>query len=288
MCSLEMKNTLFKNITIIGVGLIGGSLGLSIKEKKLAGKVIGVGRRQSSIKEAKEKKVLDEATLNIEEGVKNSDLIIIATPIDKVIRIAKETMRYLSDEAILIDVASTKTDIVQKIQRCIPLNRYYVGCHPMAGSEKKGVKFAKKSIFNNACCIITPTNKTDKKALSKIKHFWEALGSKVMTMSPGVHDKVVATVSHMPHLLAAVLVRQVDKYIDSSGGSFKDATRVALSNPRMWSDIFIKNKKYILEEIDKIISDLRKFYNLIDNENRQELLNILKEVKSKREKLNEA
>lgn len=283
-----MDKANFDTITIIGVGLIGGSIGLAIRNKKLASRVIGVGRNQSSITEAKQRGAIDVATLDIKRGVGKSDLVIIATPVNKVIEIAREVVKHLPPGAILTDVASTKTDIVTKIEGFAPSYIHYVGTHPMAGSEKKGIKFASPSMFNNTNCIITVSIDTHKKALSKIKKFWERLGSKVLVMSPDLHDKVVATVSHIPHLVATCLVRNGEDFLSSAGGSFKDVTRVALSNPEMWSYIFVQNKKNILKNIDKIIWDLKQLSNLIVNDNEQELRNILEEVRSKREKLNEA
>jgi len=280
-----MKKIGFNNVSIIGVGLIGGSLGLAIKRKKLSNKVIGVGRRKSSISSAKKKGAIDEATLDIGKGVRESDLVIIATPINKVIDIAKKVVKHLPVGAILLDVASTKSNIVLEIEKIVPPYVSYIGTHPIAGSEKKGVKFAEDTMFDNANCIITPTSRTDEEVLTRIKKFWENLGSRIIVMSPQMHDKIVSNISHIPHLIAAVLVKISGEYLDFCGGSFKDATRVALSSPEMWTYVFMENKKYILKDMEKIISDFKKFSMLISNNKKQNLLKILNQTKFERQKI---
>jgi len=276
----------FNTVTIVGVGLIGGSLGLAIKNRKMTNKVVGLGRRQSSIDKAKELGVVDEVTLNIEDAVSDSDLVIIATPVDKIIEKAKEAASYMKQDSILIDVASTKADIVAGIQEHIPQYIHYVGTHPITGSEKGSVEFADGTIFDGASCIVTFTDKTSKDALSKVEEFWKSLGSKVAVVSPQEHDKIIALTSHIPHLLASILVNSAGSYLDSTGGSFKDITRIALSNPEMWMHIFIQNKDYILEEVKNFISDLEKITSLIKDEKTKELLDVLSKSQAIRKKLN--
>ncbi len=278
-------NSNFNNVTIVGVGLIGGSLGLAIKERKMASKVIGVGRREVSMQKAIDANSIDEATLDIKKGVEKSDLVIIATPIDKVVDIAKKALKYMPRNSILTDVASTKRDIVEQIEENIPENIYYVGSHPIAGSEKTGVEFAKSTMFDNSNCIITFTENTNREVLNKVESFWKDLSAKVTIMSPDDHDKIIAVTSHVPHIIASVLVKNAEFYFNSTGGSFKDITRVALSSSEMWTYIFMQNRKYILESINDFVNEFKKFSDLIDKKDKKTLINILNDTKSLREKL---
>lgn len=275
----------FKKIAIIGVGLIGGSIGLCVRKNKLAQEVVGVGRRWKSIEAAVKKGAIHKGRLDLEKGVKEAELVIVATPIEKIIDISKEALQYLPHGGILMDVGSTKLNIVSEIQKGIPSDKYYVGTHPLAGSEKSGVEYAEDSIFKDACCIITPVKKSSEEVISKIEEFWKNLGSKTFLMSPELHDEIISNTSHIPHLIAAILVQNSKDYLEFTGGSFRDATRVALSDPKMWEHIFIENKKYILKDIKNIILELEKFFKLIKNEEREELRNLLESIMLKRKGL---
>ena len=182
---------MFKRITIIGLGLIGGSLALAIKEKKLAKEIAGVSRRKSTIREALKNKIVDSGTLDLEDGVKDSDLIIIATPVFKIVSIAKRVAPFLKKGAILTDAGSTKRYIVRSIEKALPKGIDFVGSHPIAGSERSGIQSANKDLFKNACCILTKSNYTNPKAIGKVKKFWEALGMEVIIMRPQTHDRLL-------------------------------------------------------------------------------------------------
>ncbi len=249
----------FSKITIIGVGLIGGSIGLAIKKHKAAGQVIGVFRRASTLRKALGCKAVDKATMNIAEGVKDADLIIIGSPVHSIPALAREAARSAKPGAIITDVGSTKAWIVARLEKLLagsPVS--FVGSHPMAGSEKTGVEFAKKDLLEGSPCIVTRTARTDRRALRKVAGFWKALGAKVDVMDPREHDRAVSLISHLPHIVAFTLAGAVPaKELRYAAEGFKDTTRVAASDPELWSDIFLTNKA----EVIKAARLFRKYYD---------------------------
>lgn len=275
---------MFKRVTIIGLGLIGGSLGLAIKEKKLARRVIGVSRRRSTIKRALSLKAASYVTLDVECSVKDSDFVILAAPVLEIIDIAKRIAPALKRGAILIDVGSTKKEVVEKIEEALPKGVYFIGAHPLAGSEHSGVKFSDKDLFKGSICIITKTNRTDRAALKKVKRFWEKIGMKVKVMNPKEHDKVISKLSHLPHAIASSLVNSCGpKHLALSSTGFRDTTRIASSPPGVWKDIFLTNRRNVLEDIRGFKEELSKIERAIDKGDSQALLKLLNKAKSIRE-----
>jgi len=277
---------MFNKITIIGLGLIGGSLALAIKEKKLAKEIAGVSRRKSTIKEALKNKIVDSGTLDLEDGVKDSDFIIIATPVFKIVSIAKRVARFLKKGAILTDVGSTKRHIVRSIEKAVPKGIDFVGSHPIAGSERSGIKSANKDLFKNACCILTKTKKTNPKAIGKVKKFWENLGIEVIIMRPQMHDKALSKISHLSHAVSASLVNSVGKSrLDLAAGGFKDATRVASGEPELWRDIFLTNKDNLIKDIGILKKELNKVEAALRNNDQAGLLRLLHKAKVVRDSI---
>jgi prephenate dehydrogenase len=276
----------FKKIAIVGVGLIGGSIGLAIRTRRFPCKVIGIGRRKTSLDKAVQKSAIDKGTLNIKAGVMDADLIIIATPVDQVKEKIIESARYAKKGAIIIDVNSTKQDIVTIAEHHLPKEVFFVGTHPMAGSEKSGVTSSEPGLFNDTVCIITPTKHTDKDALGKISAFWEFLGAKVKYMSAKTHDTIVARVSHLPHILSYVLCNTVSaKELAVAGSGFKDATRIAKSSSEMWEEIFLQNQKSVLKAITLYEKNLRAIKSDIARKNKQGLSEKLRTAMRRRANL---
>ena len=279
----------FNKITIIGVGLIGGSIGMAIKKLRLAKVVCGVGRRMSSLKNAKRLGAVDVVTLDLEAGVKDADLIIIATPISLIPQYALK-IAVLSDwakkETIITDAASTKDFVVSKLENILPETVHFVGSHPFAGSEKASVLHASADLLNGANVFVTPTKNTNKPALGKVKNFWKALGAKVIAIPAGKHDRLVAGISHMPHVIAAALVNSVsakDAAFASTG--FRDTTRIALGDPLMWRDICLSNSGNILNDINIFKKNLNKLEKAIKKEDVKLLMQQFEAAKRKREKI---
>lgn len=277
---------MFKRVTIIGLGLIGGSLALAIKEKKLAKEIIGVSRRKSTINQAIKNKIVDFATLDLEDGVRDSDLVIIATPVFKIARIAKQIAPFLRKGAILTDAGSTKKYIVKNIERVRLKGMYFVGSHPIAGSDRSGIKSADKDLFKGSYCILTETRNTNPKALKKVKKFWGELGIKVKVMSVEAHDRLLSKISHLPHAVAVSLVNSIGrKGIDLAAGGFRDTTRIASGEPELWKDIFLTNRENLVKDIEILKKELFKIEAALKSNNSQDLLRLLNRAKSIRDSL---
>jgi len=275
---------MFNRITIIGLGLIGGSLALAIKEKNLAKEVAGVSRRKSTVDFAIKKKIVDFATVNLKDGVKGSDLVIITAPVFKIVDIAKTLEPFLKDGAILTDAGSTKKYIVKNIESFTRKSLNFVGSHPITGSEKSGIKYADRDLFKGAYCVITATKNI--KALSKVKNFWASLGMKVVVMPADAHDRLLSKISHLPHAVAASLVNAVGRNgLDLAAGGFKDTTRVASGEPELWKDIFLTNRENLIKDINVFKKELLKIGAALKNNNNRNLLRLLNRAKSIRDSL---
>ena len=198
----------FNRIAILGVGLIGGSIGLAAKKKKLAKEVIGVCRHRKSLRRAKQIKAIDRGSVDYKNAVKNADLVILAAPIGQIIRIGRKIAPYLKEGCLVTDVGSTKLKIVHALEKAYARRKiFFVGAHPLAGSEKRSSRFARPDLFCGALCILTRTAKTNSAALKKITIFWKMLGCRTKVLSAHRHDEITALVSHLPHLAAGQLVK---------------------------------------------------------------------------------
>jgi len=274
---------LFKRVAIVGVGFIGGSLGLDLRRKKIAEEVVGFSRHRSSLILAKKKGAIDKGYEEIEKAVSYSDLVILATPVSKIIELIPYISSFLKEGAIVSDVGSTKVEIVRQGERFLSKNTYFVGAHPLAGSEKRGIREAREDLFKNAFCILTPTKNTDKKALKKILQLWKNIGAEVKIMSPQEHDRLVAKISHLPHALAVNLILSLDKKIIPWGaGGLKDTTRIALSDPYIWQDIFLTNQKEIIKAIKKFNVCMDKFLSALQNKDIKFIFSLLRKAQEKR------
>lgn len=277
---------MFKRITIIGLGLIGGSLALAVKEKKLAKKIVGVSRRKSTIDYAIKKRIADLATLDFKKAVKDSDLVIIATPVFKIAGLAKLIAPFLKKGAIVTDAGSTKRYIVQSIEKAGLEGIDFIGSHPIAGSEKSGIRFADKDLFKNAWCILTKSSHTNPKALSKVKKFWEALGMRTLIMPPEIHDRLLSKISHLPHAAAVSVVNSVGKnHLDLAAGGFKDATRIASGEPELWRDVFLTNRENLIKDIRILKKELNKIETALRTNDHIGLLKLLNRAKMLRDSL---
>ncbi|MEE8423756.1 MAG: prephenate dehydrogenase/arogenate dehydrogenase family protein [Thermodesulfobacteriota bacterium] len=279
----------FDKVAIVGVGLIGGSLAMVMREKGLASHIIGIGRGVQNLKDALRLGIVDEYTTDLIAGVKGANLVVLATPVCSTLEITKQISQHLDEGAIITDVGSVKDEIIQAVEHSTPDGLFFVAGHPIAGTENSGAKAAFSTLFKEMRCILTPTEKTDSDALEKIKNLWEQAGSNVIIMSPEDHDRILAVVSHLPHLVAYSLVNSLLGMKDSNdvlkycAGGFKDFTRIASSSPEMWRDIFLLNKDKILETVSKFQESIEKLKDLIESEDGQGILDELKRAASVRE-----
>lgn len=273
---------MFNKAVIIGTGLIGGSLGLDLKKRHLAGRIIGLSRRKKNVELAKEIGAIDCWAASL-DAVADADLVILATPIESIINIGLKISKKIKKGCVVIDVGSSKEAIVSKLSRVIP---NFIGCHPLAGSEKKGIVNFQTGIFDGSICIITPNAKTDRRALNKVKLFWKGLGSRVIILTPKKHDQILAFTSHLPHILAFSLMNTIsDKFLKLSSGGLKDSTRIAASDPELWTQIFLSNRDNLLSAISSFQRKLDLFKLALRNKNNKLLTKILEAAKEKRKKL---
>lgn len=257
---------MFNKIAIIGVGLMGGSIGLACKKRKIADKIIGVCRRATSAKKAIKFKAVDEVTLDLKKGVKNADLVVIASSVGKIEPLASKAVKFMKEGAILTDVGSSKSLIVKKLEKITSTKINFIGSHPMAGSDKSGVWNAGADIFLGATLILTKTNRTNKKSLSILKKFWENIGCNVIILSPERHDRHASFASYLPHLVSFALASsQTKDSLKFAAGSLKSTTRVASSDPELWKDIFLSARKPTLKAIKVFSSNLLKLEKAIRN-----------------------
>lgn len=284
----------FTQVTIVGVGLIGGSLGMILKRKSLADRVVGVGRRVENLKKAVELGAIDRYVVDSTEGVREADLVVLATPVDTYDRHLKEWASYLKVGAIVTDVGSVKGRLVELAERAVPRGVHFVGVHPIAGKEQTGVVAATPQLFTGARCIVTPTATTDSAALERVRALWRETGAEVLEMDPHEHDKILGAVSHLPHVAAFALINALidlrNHIIPSldlaghSGGGLRDTTRIAASSPEMWRDIFLWNRDNIVRWIEAYEQSLARLKQLIKLGDAAGIEKELERAKQEREK----
>lgn len=257
-------------ITIIGLGLIGGSLGLALKAKDKNLRIIGVARKLPQIEKAKTIGAIDEGFVDLTQGVTDSDFIIIATPVSSIKDIVLKIVPSSKTSCVITDVGSTKNEIVTSLSLLPRKDINFVGSHPIAGSHLSGIEAARKDLFQHNPCIITPLPSTSPKALAKVKNFWEFIEAKVILLSPLEHDEIISSISHMPHILSSILVniiitlqKKFPYLPEIMAQSFKDMTRIAASNPYMWSDIILSNREMLLKSLSLLKDKISHWEKLI-------------------------
>jgi prephenate dehydrogenase len=283
----------FNRAVIIGVGLIGGSLGMIIRRKGLASSVVGVGRRVENLKTAVTVGAIDRYVVDPKDAVNDADLVILATPVDTYERHLKEWASCLQPGAIVTDVGSVKGELVERAERAMPAGVHFVGGHPIAGKEKTGAAAGSEELFAGRRCILTPTKQTDSQALDRIQSLWQEAGAVVLTMDPHLHDKILGAVSHLPHVAAFALmnalidIRAQVPELDlagHSGGGLRDTTRIAASSPEMWRDIFLWNRENVVDCIGAYERSLGELRELVQNGDAAGIEKILERAKKEREK----
>ena len=267
---------MINKITIVGVGLIGGSLAKALKEKNLAKTVFGYGRDRSRLEEAKKHNILDDYSTQIEEAVNHADIIVIATPVGTFRNIFSEVKPLIVDDVIISDVGSTKTNIVDIAKEILgDKSQCFVPAHPIAGKEKSGFEASDGNLYNGKKVIITPIEDNSSESIQVIESMWKNVGAEVDFMSPQSHDDLLGMTSHLPHMLAFSLVNYlVDQNPSASiyaGGGFKDFSRIASGDAVMWRDICLQNKDKIITHLRGYQSTVEELIDAIDQEERDKL-----------------
>ena len=281
----------FNNITIVGLGLIGGSLAKALKESNQVETVVGIDTDEETIQYALERGIIDTGTSDINDVAAGSDIIVIATHVGLISETVNSLYKCAPEGAIITDVGSVKSSIVKAIETEQPDKFHFVAGHPIAGTENSGVRSADSKLFKDRRCILTPTDKTDSEAKSKVKSMWELVGSQVYEMDPERHDHIFGIVSHLPHVVAYSLMNSVlnaedsEQLMDFAGGGLKDYTRVAASSPEMWVEIFKANKDQLLSSINLFKNSLEKIESAIENEDFDSLKKELEKAASAKRKL---
>jgi prephenate dehydrogenase len=275
-----------RRMSVLGVGLLGGSIGLAAKAALSNLEIVGYGHRKSTLERAVEVGAIDRFATKVSDAVEGADLVVLCTPVGFFEPLLREMVNVLKAGAVVTDVGSTKRSVVRLAEENLPSGVHFVGSHPMAGSEKRGVEFARADLFQNAMCILTPTVKTDAAVVNGVEAFWKSLGMRTTRLPPDEHDQLLAEVSHLPHALAAALVTlQSEKALTLAGKGFLDATRIAGGDGALWRDILMDNRDNILASIGALKKHLGELERLLGGDRRDELAKWLDRAATRRAKL---
>jgi prephenate dehydrogenase len=273
-------------LTIVGVGLIGGSIGLAARRRGLAERILGIGRQQASLDQALAVGAIDEASVHLTEAVRQADLVVFCTPVDRIAEQVLQAAPHCRPGTLLTDAGSTKAAIVEAVEAQLPKQVQFVGSHPLAGSEKRGPEFAEAELFEGRLTILTPTRRTPPHGLDRTREFWEALGSRVQVMSPEAHDQALAYTSHLPHLTASALAGILPpELFGLTATGFRDTTRVAASDPALWSAILLQNRSAMLEAVGALQNRISEFKKALMSNDRAALDALLAQAKRMRDAL---
>ena len=271
---------LFRKMTVVGVGLLGASLAKACKERGLVEEIVGHGRNRENLEKAKSLKIIDHYCADLSEAVNDADLIVLCTPVSTIVPLIKNMISEIRPGTLITDVGSVKDPVVSEADKLIP-DGNFVGSHPIAGGENSGLEASTADLYQDAKCIVTPTEATNKTALEKINALWQAVGMNVIRLSAGEHDFIFGAVSHLPHIVAYALMNTLgalrtkdDREVTAfSGAGLKDITRIASSDPVMWRDICLSNRKHSLDLIDLFQIKLDEIRSIIEKGDGQTLKN---------------
>lgn len=279
-------------VTVVGLGLIGGSFALALKDCGLVQELVGVDLEQHNIDLALKMHAIDWGTTDARKGVENADLIILATPVGQMVALAKAIEPSIKKGAIITDVGSCKFQLVDALEKIFGIEKHYIGGHPMAGSEQAGIAAANRFLFENAVYVLTPTASTNSQALAVLEELILSTGARVLKLDPGQHDLIVAAVSHLPHLLAVNLVNTAGQLAKQepltlllAAGGFRDTTRIAMGNAIMWRDICLANKAMLKSMLGSFKEQLARLEQAIEQENQADLLELFQNARELRSRI---
>ncbi len=280
----------WNKITLVGVGLLGGSLGLAVRQRKLAKLIAGYVRREASLRDCERASAVDFATTDLLAAVSDADLIVLCTPLAQMKPLVRQMLPALKRGAIVTDVGSVKGSVVTELESLIAkAGAHFVGSHPMAGGEKSGVLAARANLFTGAVCVMTPTRKTNPAALRKVETLWKDVGARLLRTTPAAHDALVGRSSHLPHLLAATLANLVldpklpKEQAQLCATGFRDTTRIASGSPEMWRDIAITNHQHLGRALNDFISELEKFRSALQRGDAKAIAKFFETAKQRRD-----
>jgi prephenate dehydrogenase len=279
-----------RELAVIGVGLLGGSVAKAARQGGLARRIVGIGRDAGRLRPALDDGTLDLAVTDLDAGVRDADFVLLAAPVLTIEGLLERVWRTAPVGAVVTDVGSTKRNIVRAAERLAagrPLA--FVGSHPMAGSEQAGYRVARPDLFRGATVVVTPTEATELAALKKTTEFWEALGARVTSLDPETHDRTVAAISHLPHLIACALVdgaaRVEPAAFELAARGFRDTTRIAAGDPDMWTEIFLANRDALTATVEAFREALGELQQVIDGGRADALRAVLARIKATRDQV---
>ncbi len=272
------------SVAIIGVGLIGASIGLALKKRGLAQRIIGIGRNAPRLQEACDQGAVTDFFTDMDRGVADAQLIVVCTPVGHIASHVRQAAAASAPTALLTDAGSTKSQICRELAATPELVARFVGSHPMAGSEKSGARHGRADLFVDRVTVVTPSQDSSPDLASQIEDFWRSLGSRVLRMTPDAHDAAVAAVSHAPHVIASVLAAATpDEHLALAGSGWGDTTRVAAGDAELWRQIVLQNRQPILRTLDEFTAMLAQFRAALDAEDGQQIAHLLELGKRRRD-----
>ncbi|BCS54468.1 prephenate dehydrogenase/arogenate dehydrogenase family protein [Geobacter sp. SVR] len=264
-------SVIIERLAIVGVGLIGGSFALALREAGVVRTIVGVDRDPANLEQALALGVVDEIAASAAQGVRGTQMVFLSVPVCSIPGVLQEIAPALDPGCIVTDGGSVKAEIVAACQQLMPTGCHFVGGHPIAGTEHSGAAASFATLFKGKRCILTPTETTDRQALQAVSRLWQAAGAEVCSMEPGHHDRIFAEISHLPHAVAYALVHAVgtadvegENVLSYTAGGFRDFTRIASSDPAMWRDIALMNRAALLASIDGFSASLAELRGRID------------------------
>lgn len=285
----ETSGVRWRKVTLIGVGLLGGSIGMALRKARLCGEVMGYVRRNRSVSECQRLGAVDRATTRLKEAVGGADLVILCTPLGQMGPLAQQLAPFLERGAVVTDVGSVKARVIRELEKVVlKAGGRFVGSHPMAGGEKPGVKAAREDLFAKAVCVVTPTAKSNANAVRQVRQLWTSLGCRIRIMDADTHDVLVSRCSHLPQLLATQLAHFVlepehpreQRQLCANG--FRDTTRIASSSPEMWRDIVLANRRHIARSLSGYIRDLTRLKRMVQAGDSGALLQTFETARTRR------
>lgn len=263
-----MTKPAFERVAVIGLGLLGGSVAGAVRARRVAKRVVGVSRGRETAAAALAAGCADEATHDLAAGVAGADLVVLCTPVFAMAETLRRAAPQLAEAALVTDVGSVKGPLVETLPGLLPPGVHYVGAHPMAGSHETGLRHARPELFEGAVCVLTPTAATPGPALARVRGFWTALGARVVERDPAEHDAEVAWVSHLPHALAFAYAESLAAAPGGAfalaAGGFRDFTRIAASDPELWADILVTNRKALAGPLAAAARSLAKLAEALE------------------------
>jgi prephenate dehydrogenase len=281
----------WQQITLLGVGLLGGSLGMAARQRRLASAVVGFVRRQASVKECEAAGACDKTELDLTTAVQGADFIVFCTPLAQMHELAHQMLPAVKPGAVVTDVGSVKGAVVRDLEPIFAMaGAHFVGSHPMAGTEKTGVGAAHPDLFQKAVCVVTPTAASNRGAVQRVEDFWRSVGAVPIRMTAEMHDDLVSRSSHLPHVVASELANYVLSPVHPKeqatlcANGFRDTTRIASGSPEMWRDICLANRENLARVLGVFVEDLQEFQIALHNNDTKAIEEFFIQAKERRDR----